>query len=142
MAEIENLGSGQESTTRRLTVARAREGTRTFDAEVTNLSALAWSPDSRLLAYCEGLIVHVVDSDGQSSQAVYVGPGGPYPGGCSDLRWSSEGRSLIFRTIPNVFQSDLGHPVWITIEFGWKRSRGADAVPASATETTPAADGQ
>ena len=141
VAEVENLSSGQESTTRRLAVTRAREGTQTFNAEVTNLTSLAWSPNSRMLAYCEGLIVHVVDSDGQSSKTVYVGPGGPYPGGCSDLRWSSEGSNLLFRQLPNVFRSDLGNPVWVTIEFDWKRFRSEDAVPASSTETTPAAEG-
>ena len=141
VAKLEELSRGQESTTRRLTVARAREGTQTFSTEVTNLSALAWSPDGRLLAYCEGLIVHVVDSDGQSSQTVYVGPGGPYPGACSDLRWSPEGDSLIFRQIANVFQSDLANPLWVTIEFDSQRRRGVSTVPASATEAKPAADG-
>jgi Tol biopolymer transport system component len=92
-------------------------------AEVVNCFGLAWSPDGSKIAFSEGTIVHIADSDGQSRQVIYVGPGGPYPGASFDLKWSEDGQRVSFVQVENARNADLANPKTVTITLGVKEKK-------------------
>ena len=118
IASIERIRVGVESLLHGIYVADATGGERIKIAEVVNCFGLAWSPDGGKIAFSEGAIVHIADSDGQTKQAIYIGPGGPYPGACFNLIWSTDGQKLSFVQVENARDVDLANPKRVTITLG------------------------
>jgi hypothetical protein len=115
VAHIEPVQQGLESATYHIRVTGPGGGDAITVAQPVNLSDLAWSPDGSKLAYCEGTMVQVVDSDGLTTRRLYVGPGGPYPGGCFELTWSDDGRRLSFIQVENVHRPEFSNPVEVVL---------------------------
>lgn len=84
-------------------------------AQVVNPYGLAWHPEGRTIAFSEGTVVHLVDSDGQTRMLLYSGPGGPYPGACFNLTWSADGRTLSCEQVESVEREELANPSTVTI---------------------------
>jgi Tol biopolymer transport system component len=118
IASIERIRVGVESLLYGIYVFDTAGGERIKIAEVVNCFGLAWSPNGSKIAFSEGAIVHIADSDGQTRQAIYVGPGGPYPGACFNLVWSADGQKLLFVRIENARDVDLANPKRVTITLG------------------------
>ncbi len=122
VAHVEELKSGIESTSYRIYITQ-RNGHRDVSiGEVVNLYDLAWSPEGSKLAFCEGTILHIADSDGRTRQQIYKGPGGPYPGACFNLHWSANVREISFIQVENVHYPELRNPVEVIISLGSEQS--------------------
>lgn len=117
-AKIEQVTTGLESTISRIVVTTDQSAPKVIIQNAVNLGAIAWSPDGSRLAYCEGTLVHVVDRDGGNRQILYAGPGGPYPGACLELAWSSDGSQLSFIQLEHASELSLANPsrVVLTLE--------------------------
>jgi Tol biopolymer transport system component len=111
-------GAGLESLRYGIYVSDTTERERIKIAEVVNYYGLAWSPDGTKIAFSEGTIVYIADSDGMTKQAVHVGPGGPYPGACFNLTWSEGGQKLSFVQVENARDADLANPSKVVITLG------------------------
>lgn len=114
IARVQTLSTGRESRQSRIVIVGAGSRRVTF-GPVVNYFGLAWSPDSSKLAYSEGAVVRIADSDGRTRQVIHTGPGGPYPGACFDLVWSDGGLTLSFTQVENAEQLDLSRPVRVVI---------------------------
>jgi Tol biopolymer transport system component len=110
--------TGLESASYQIYVTLLKSCQKYFIAEAVNCYGLGWSPDSSKIAFSEGTLVHLADSDGSSQQMIYTGPGGPYPGACFDFAWSRDGRRLSFIQVESVRDSSLAHPKRITLLLG------------------------
>lgn len=110
--------AGLESITYQIYVKVLKSCQKFFIAEAVNCYGLGWSPDSSKIAFSEGTLVHLADSDGVTQQIIYTGPGGPYPGACFDFAWSQDGRRLSFIQVESVHDSSLAHPKRITLLLG------------------------
>jgi len=117
IARVQNVSAGRESATSRVVITGPGRR-RTPIGTVVNNFGLAWSPDGSKIAFSEGTIVHVADSDGKTRQVIHTGPGGPYPGAAFDLAWSDDGRTLSFTQVENAGQLDLSRPVRVVITLG------------------------
>ena len=118
MAKVERLRSGIESQVYVVSVSTIGEESGVKIAEVVNFFGLCWSPDGSKIAFSEGTMVHIADSDGQTKSTIYSGPGGPYPGASFDLRWSDDGRQLSFLQVEHAQDSELANPSFVTIILG------------------------
>ena len=117
VAKIQHVSSGPES--RRSNILITGRGRRPVAlATVVNYFGLSWSPGGTKIAYSEGAVVHVVDANGRTRQAIYTGPGGPYPGAAFDLVWSDGGHTLSFTQVENAEQLDLSHPLRVVMTLG------------------------
>ncbi len=117
-AHIEKLRVGVESIVFAVFVSTINGETRTKIADVANFFGLAWSPESSKIAFSEGTLIHITDSDGQTQKVIYIGPGGPYPGACFDLKWSEDGQKLSFSQVESVNDVSLANPIKVTITLG------------------------
>jgi hypothetical protein len=117
VARVRTLTTTAEGQRSRITITGPGQRTVTFPT-VVNYYGLAWSLDSSKVAYAEGAVVTVADSDGKTRQVVYTGPGARYPGACIDLQWSDGGRTLSFTQVENARQLDLSTPTRVTITLG------------------------
>jgi Tol biopolymer transport system component len=120
VAKVEKLRSGIESQVYVLSVSATGEASGIKIAEVVNFFGLCWSPGGSKIAFSEGTMVHIADSDGQTKSTIYSGPGGPYPGASFDLRWSDDGRQLSFLQVENAQDPELANPSFVTITLGIK----------------------
>ncbi|UCF90493.1 MAG: hypothetical protein JSW39_19650 [Desulfobacterales bacterium] len=118
VAKVVNISGGIESQLYVVSVFAVEEESQIKIAEVVNFFGLCWSPDSSKIAFSEGTMVHLADSDGKTKQIIYIGPGGPYPGASFNLRWSGNGRQLFFIQVENVRDSELANPSFVTITLG------------------------
>ena len=118
MAKVERLRSGIESQVYVLSIFTIGEASGIKIAEVVNFFGLCWSPGGSKIAFSEGTMVHIADSDGQTKSTIYSGPGGPYPGASFDLRWSDDGRQLSFLQMEHAQDSELANPSFVTIILG------------------------
>ena len=118
MAKVERLRSGIESQVYVLSIFTMGEASGIKIAEVVNFFGLCWSPGGSKIAFSEGTMVHIADSDGQTKSTIYSGPGGPYPGASFDLRWSDDGRQLSFLQVEHAQDSELANPSFVTIILG------------------------
>jgi dipeptidyl aminopeptidase/acylaminoacyl peptidase len=118
VAYAEKVGIGAESLLYAIYVSRATGGERIRIAEVVNCFGLAWSPEGSKIVFSEGTIVHIADSNGGTRIAIYVGPGGPYPGASFNLTWSKDGQKLSFIQVENARDMDLANPSRVTITLG------------------------
>ena len=121
-ARVQQLSQGVESQRSRITIDGPGQR-RTTIATAVNYFGLAWSPDGRKIAFSEGAIVTIADSDGKTQQVIHTGPGGRYPGACFDLEWSKDGRTLSFTQVENARQLDLSRPVRVSITLGVRPRR-------------------
>jgi dipeptidyl aminopeptidase/acylaminoacyl peptidase len=117
IARVQSMGIGRESRRSRIVIT-GPNGRRTTIGPIVNYYGLAWSPDNSKIAFSEGAVVTIADSDGRTRQVVYTGPGGPYPGACFDLVWSEAGRTLSFTQVENAEQLDLSRPTRVVITLG------------------------
>jgi hypothetical protein len=117
-ATAERVSIGVESIVFGIYVSSASSEARVKIAEVVNWFGLCWSPDGSKIAFSEGTILHVADSDGQTRQVIYIGPGGPYPGACFNLKWSGDGKRLSCIQVENARDVELSNPVKVTITLG------------------------
>lgn len=124
-ALVKELRKGMESVSYGIYVSRHGKSGEVFIAEVVNLYDLIWSTDGSKLAFCEGSILHVADSDGSTRQQIYTGPGGPYPGACFNLQWSATGKEISFNQVEHVSYDNLKNPVEVIITLG-KRALSED----------------
>jgi len=120
MAKVERLRSGIESQVYGLSVSTIGEASGIKIAEVVNFFGLCWSPGGSKIAFSEGTMVHIADSDGQTKSTIYSGPGGPYPGASFDLRWFDDGRQLSFLQVEHAQDPELANPSFVTIILGIK----------------------
>jgi hypothetical protein len=120
MAKVERLRSGIESQVYGLSVSTIGEASGIKIAEVVNFFGLCWSPGGSKIAFSEGTMVHIADSDGQTKSTIYSGPGGPYPGASFDLRWFDNGRQLSFLQVEHAQDPELANPSFVTIILGIK----------------------
>jgi hypothetical protein len=118
IAQLIKKSTGIESATYQIYVTFLESCQKFFIAEAVNCYGLEWSPDSSKIAFSEGTLVHLADSDGVTQQMIYTGPGGPYPGACFDFAWSQDGRRLSFIQVESVHDSSLAHPKRITLLLG------------------------
>ena len=65
MAKVEKLRSGIESQVYVLSIFTMGEASGIKIAEVVNFFGLCWSPGGSKIAFSEGTMVHIADSDGQ-----------------------------------------------------------------------------
>jgi hypothetical protein len=120
-ARVQTLSQGAESQRSRIAITGPGRRPVTI-ATLVNYFGLAWSPDGSKVAYSEGAVVAISDSDGRTRTVIHTGPGGRYPGACFDLAWSEDGRVLSFTQVENAQQLDLSTPVRVSITLG-TRSR-------------------
>jgi hypothetical protein len=120
MAKVERLRSGIESQVYGLSVSTIGEASGIKIAEVVNFFGLCWSPGGSKIAFSEGTMVHIADSDGQTKSTIYSGPGGSYPGASFDLRWFDDGRQLSFLQVEHAQDPELANPSFVTIILGIK----------------------
>jgi hypothetical protein len=120
MAKVERLRSGIESQVYAVSVSTLGEASGIKIAEVVNFFGLCWSPGGSKIAFSEGTMVHIADSDGHTKHTIYSGPGGPYPGASFDLRWSDDGRQLSFLQVEHAQDPELANPSFVTITLGTK----------------------
>jgi hypothetical protein len=120
MAKVERLRSGIESQVYVLSVFLIGEASGIKIAEVVNFFGLCWSPGGSKIAFSEGTMVHIADSDGQTKSTIYSGPGGPYPGAAFDLKWFDDGRQLSFLQVEHAQDSELANPSFVTIILGFR----------------------
>lgn len=113
-AYFETGVQGLESTSSRLMAGPVGAPARAI-AQAVNPYGIAWHPESGTIAFSEGTIVHLVDSDGQTRARLYSGPGGPYPGACFNLVWSADGRLLSCDQVESVEREELANPSTVTI---------------------------
>jgi hypothetical protein len=116
-ARVQAISRGAESERSRITVMGPGPSRVTI-ATVVNYFGLAWSPDGSKLAFSEGAVVTIADSDGRTRTVIHTGPGARYPGACFDLAWSEDGRVLSFTQVENAQQLDLSTPVRVSITLG------------------------
>jgi hypothetical protein len=116
-ARVRLLSKGSESRRARIEITRKGQPTKTL-ATVVNPFGLAWSPDGTKIAFSEGAVVTIADSNGATRQVIHTGPGGRYPGACFDLLWSTDGRTLSFTQVENADQLDLSRPMRVSITLG------------------------
>jgi hypothetical protein len=114
IARAPTISTGLESRRSRIVITGPGRR-RTTISSVVNYFGLTWSPDSSKIAFSEGTVVHIADSNGRTRQVIHTGPGGPYPGACFDLVWSDGGRTLSFTQVENAEQLDLSRPVRVVI---------------------------
>ncbi len=120
MAKVERLRSGIESQVYVLSVFTVGEASGIKITEVVNFFGLCWSPGGSKIAFSEGTMVHIADSDGQTKRTIYSGPGGPYPGASFDLGWSDDGRQLSFYQVEHAQAPELANPSFVTIILGFR----------------------
>jgi hypothetical protein len=120
VARAQTISTGRESRRSRIVISGPNRRFTPIGAAV-NYYGLAWSPDSSKIAFAEGAVVTIADADGRTRQVIHTGPGGPYPGACFDLAWSSDGHTLSFTQVENAGQLDLSHPVRVSIALGAAR---------------------
>ena len=120
VAKVVRIGTGIESQVYLVSVLAVNEKSEIKIAEAVNFFGLCWSPDGSKIAYSEGTMVHIADSDGLTKQIIYIGPGGPYPGASFNLRWSNNGQQLSFMQVVNAQTSELANPSFVTITLGMK----------------------
>jgi Tol biopolymer transport system component len=118
LAKVKRLRSGIESQVYAVSVSTLGEASGIKIAEVVNFYGLCWSPDGSKIAFSEGTMVHIADSDGQTKRTIYSGPGGPYPGASFDLGWSDDGRQLSFYQVEHAQDPELANPSFVTITLG------------------------
>src|SRR5262245_27059697 len=116
-AHVRELAKGAESVRSQITIVGPSRRQIAI-ATVVNYFGLTWSPDGTKIAFSEGAVVTIVDSDGTTRQVIHTGPGGRYPGACFDLQWSKDGRTLSFTQVENARQLDLSRPVRVAIALG------------------------
>jgi dipeptidyl aminopeptidase/acylaminoacyl peptidase len=117
IARAQTVGTGLESRRSRIVITGPNRRRITIGA-IVNYYGLAWSPDNTKIAFSEGAVVTIADSDGRTRQVIHTGPGGPYPGACFDLVWSEAGRTLSFTQVENAEQLDLSRPTRVVITLG------------------------
>jgi len=117
VARAQTVSVGRESRRSRIVITGPNRRRITI-GPIVNYYGLAWSPDGSKIAFSEGAVVTIADSDGQSRQVIHTGPGGPYPGACFDLAWSAAGRTLSFTQVENAEQLDLSRPTRVVITLG------------------------
>ena len=118
VANVKKMRTGIESQVYMVSISETDNKHEIKIHEVVNFYGLCWSPDGSKIAFSEGTIVHIADSDGKTRQAIYIGPGGPYPGASFNLRWSENGRQLSFMQVENVQDFELANPSLVTITLG------------------------
>jgi hypothetical protein len=117
IARAQTVGTGLESRRSRIVITGPNRRRITI-GPIVNYYGLAWSPDNTKIAFSEGAVVTIADSDGRTRQVIHTGPGGPYPGACFDLVWSEAGRTLSFTQVENAEQLDLSRPTRVVITLG------------------------
>jgi hypothetical protein len=127
VARVEATKTSVESTASRIVLrAHSRDsGTvvheRVIKEDAVNVFGLAWAPDGSSLAFCEGALVSVAGWSGDP-QILHAGPGGPYPGACTDLSWSADRRQLRFIQVEHATDPSLANPARVTLELGLESS--------------------
>lgn len=118
VANVERMRTGIESQIYMISISETDKKHEIKIHEVVNFYGLCWSPEGSKIAFSEGTMVHIADSDGKTKQTIYTGPGGPYPGASFNLRWSENGRQLSFIQVENAQDFELANPALVTITLG------------------------
>lgn len=127
VASVEATKTSVESTVSRIVLrARFRDSgavvhERVVKEDAVNVFALAWAPDGSSLAFCEGALVSVSGWNGDP-QILHAGPGGPFPGACTDLSWSADRTQLRFIQVEHATDPSRANPVRVTLQLGLESS--------------------
>jgi hypothetical protein len=115
-ARAEPAGAGPESRSFRIVVQQENGDAQTVvKSDAVNVFDMAWSRDGRMLAFCEGTLVFVAGRTG-SAHLLYAGPGGSYPGACTDLEWTEDAGQLRFIQLQHARDAQLANPARVVLK--------------------------